>query len=242
MSVEETAASEPAQEQPRRTRICRVCSVELNAASARCPYCGTRQFRYQPILGWRGTLICLVAVAAAVLITRAVIYSEQAHDSYVYYDGDNIGALLPTGWQNQLPSAQHGTAIVGYAKAGDPADSVQIQAVLDAGGTPHTRLLALHARLGTQPGVARGYLGLVHFPGGVADWSLDYTLDRVDYAVFMFDACSGAIGVTVTLSASSEGELGTLSTALPENAEPVCDGPAFSDRDRADPSLPLAPR
>ena len=72
MSVEELIAQEP------RTRPCRRCAVEINAASARCPFCGARQFKRQPILGWWGALVCLILVAAAVVVTRQIVIATPA--------------------------------------------------------------------------------------------------------------------------------------------------------------------
>jgi RNA polymerase subunit RPABC4/transcription elongation factor Spt4 len=240
VSVEEP--TEPHEEVPPRTRTCRVCSVEINAASARCPYCRARQFKHQPVLGWRGLLILLVALAAAVLITRAVIDAENAGLHFDSYDSSNLSAFVPTGWQNQILVGPHGTAIVGYANPSSAADTETVTATLGATGTPHARLLALYGKLGNEPGVARGYHGAVTLPGDEVEWTVYYTLDRAFYAAFLFDACNGSVGMNVTVSASSATELQVLTTVLPGSAEPKCDGPDFSARDRADTSVPLAPR
>jgi RNA polymerase subunit RPABC4/transcription elongation factor Spt4 len=230
---------------PPRTRTCRICSVEINAASARCPYCGTRQFKYRTVLGWRGLLVCIVAVAAAVLITRAVIDASRPHASFAAYSDGNIAALVPAGYTALVLTAPRGTDIVGFADQGQPADAETVEATLDPVGTPHSRTLALAATLAKEPGVATGYVGSVVFPGGQVAWSAWYQSDQpvlAYYAVFAFDSCGGSIGVKVMLSAKSASELRGLSNVLPQSAEPRCNGSAYSDRDRGDPSVPLATR
>ena len=115
-----------------------------------------------------------------------------------------------------------------------------VRATRPPSASPHVRLLALNAKLRNAPGVARGYFGTVIFPGGQQAWELEYTATQGAYAVFAFDACNQTIAMTVTISSTSERRLGDLSLVLPEGAKPICDGPAFSNRDRADPAVPLA--
>ncbi len=239
MSVEELTEQEEA---PPRTRTCRVCSVEINAASARCPYCRARQFKHQPVLGWRGLLVAVVAVAGAVLITRAVIDAENSGLHFDAVESVNLATFVPSGWQNQLLAGPHGTAIAAYVNPSSAADTETVTATLGARGTPHSRLIALYEKLGRAPGVARGYHGMVTFPGDQVEWTVYYTFDSAYYAVFLFDSCKGSIGMNVTLSAASATALQSLTTVLPGSAEPKCDGPAFSSSDRADASVPLAPR
>jgi RNA polymerase subunit RPABC4/transcription elongation factor Spt4 len=236
---EERAPSE--ERPPPRTRICRICSVEINAASARCPYCGARQFKHQPILGWRGALVCLIVAAAAVLVTRAIV-GAGGRTTLEPYLSSNLAALLPPGYANLDRTAQHGTATAEFAPPGNPADSERIVAALGMSGTPRSRMQALETRLSRTPGVVRGALFRVVFPGGLVAYEVPYTQNHVAYASFAFDACGGTIGVTVTISASRESTLNALSLVLPQNAQPRCDGPAFSNVDRADVSVPLAPR
>jgi hypothetical protein len=234
MSTEEQPIEAPS------TRRCRTCSVEINVASARCPYCGARQFKRQPIIGARGLLVCLVAVAAAVLVTRTLVDAANAGLRYVPYRSADLAALVPSGYHDLLLTGPHGTAITGWGDPASAANGETIRATRPAVGTPHARILRLAATLGNKPGVARGYLGTVTFPGGQLAWELEYTFDHGTYAVFAFDACSQTIAMTVTISSSSERRLGDLSLVLPESAAPICDGPAFSNRDRADPAVPLS--
>ena len=70
-------------------------------------------------------------------------------------------------------------------------------------------------------------------------WLLQYSLGGTYTAVFEFDACTPAIAVTVTLDAPSSKALLSEENSLPEGAEPVCDGPAFTSPDRADLAIPL---
>jgi len=233
MTVEELPVQAP------RTRNCRACSVEINAASARCPYCGARQFKHQPILGWRGLLICLVVAAAAVLVTRAVVESSNPDVQFQFYRSPDLSLLVPASYQDEFLTAPHDTAIAGFSDPAHPADTEVVQATTPDRGTPRSRILALNATLRNEVGVARGYIGPVVFPGGQGAWEILYTLDRVAYAVFSFDSCGGAIAVTVTLSNSSERTLASQQQALPQAAGPICNGPAFSRRDRADAAVPL---
>ena len=246
MSVEEletgAGPQEPEEEAPPRTRRCRVCSVEINAASARCPYCRSRQFKHQPLLGWRGLIVAIVAVAAAVLITRAIIDAENDQLRYDSYDSVNLAAFVPSGWTNLLLSGPHGTALAGYADPASAADTDTVRATLDPSGTPRARMLSLYDSLAKQPGVARGYHGSVTLPGDDSQWTVYYTLQGAFYAVFFSDVCNGSVGLTVTLSSASATRLAEYALTLPWTAEPHCDGPAFSGRDRADTSVPLAPR
>ncbi len=223
------------------TRICRTCSVEINAASARCPYCGAHQFKHQPILGWRGLLFCLVAVAVAVLVTRIVIDASNSGLRYVPYRSQDLVALVPSGYGDLLLAAPHGSAIAAFADPSELSDSETIEASMPAGGTPHSRILALAAALAQTAGVAESTVGPVAdvLPGGQVAWEVLYTRAGADWAVFAFDACSQTIGVTLTLSAASVGVLDELELVLPQSAQPICDGPDFSKRDRADTSVPL---
>jgi hypothetical protein len=240
MSVEERSIEEA----PPRTRRCRVCSMDINAASARCPYCGTTQFRYRRIVGWRSLLLCLVLVAAAVLITRAVVDSENGSLRYFFYSNDSLSALYPVGYQTELLTSQHGTAVAGFMNPGQASDAEAIKAILHEGGTPHSRMDALNATLARTTGVARSTAGptQIILPGGQTAWTVLYTLDHAFYEVVAFGSCGNSIGVTVTISSTSYSQLSDLATVLPQNAQPKCDGPAFSNRDRADPDVPLASR
>jgi hypothetical protein len=233
------SAEEPTVDAP-RTRRCRTCSVEINAASARCPYCGARQFKHQPIIGSRGLLVCLVAVAIAVFVTRTVVEAGNAGLRYLSYRSADLAALVPSSYKDLLLTAPHGTAIASWADSANAVDMETVQAKLHAAGTPHSRTLALAATVRNTPGAALGYLGTVMFAGGQLAWALEYTLARNSYAVFAFDACNQSIAVTVKLSSSSETLLSALSLVLPESARPICDGPAFSNRDRADTAVPLS--
>ncbi|MGD1049701.1 MAG: hypothetical protein ABR947_01360 [Solirubrobacteraceae bacterium] len=234
MSTEQLTA-----EPPPRTRVCRTCSLEINAASPRCPYCGARQFRRQPILGLPGLIVCLIAVAVAVLVTRAVVDAANSGLRYVPYRSNDLVMLVPDGWSDELLAGPHGTAVAGFVNPAAAADSETVRATLPAGGTPSSRAAALATRLRNTPGVALGQIYAVTLPGGQPASELLYTGARVDYAVFEYDACNQRIGVTLTLSTNDIGLLNEFEDVLPESAYPICDGPDFSDRDRADTSVPL---
>ena len=234
MSDEEPIAAEP------QTRPCRRCAVEINAASARCPFCGARQLKRQPILGWWGALVCLILVAAAVVVTRQIVIARP-HHYFAFFRGSNLAALVPTGYQDLYLTAPHGTALIGWADPNQPQDSETVQAVLPASTSPQARLLALAATLRNTPGVALSYRGPVNiiFPGGLVVPELEYTTHLGPTAVFSFDACTHTIAVTVTISDTSRPGLDSLSAVLPQAANALCNGPSFSNQDRADAAIPL---
>jgi len=234
MSVEEPIAHKP------QTRPCRRCAVEINAASARCPFCGARQLKRQPILGWWGALVCLILVAAAVVVTRQIVIARP-HHYFAFFRGSNLSALVPTGYQDLDLTAPHGTALIGWADPNQPQDSETVQAVLPASASPQARLLALAATLRNTPGVALSYRGSVNiiFPGGLVVPELEYTTHLGPTAVFSFDACTHTIAVTVTISDTSRPGLDSLSAVLPQSANALCNGPSFSNQDRADAAIPL---
>ena len=236
MSTEElTTVEEPP------TRICHNCSVEINAAAAHCPYCGAGQFRRRAPFGWRGILVCLIAVAIAVFVTRIVVDAANSGLKYVPYRSSDLAALIPSGYTDELLAGPHGTAEAGFTDPNQAANSELIQATTPRGGTPHQRAVAAAAKLRNTPGVALGSIFTEQLPGGVPGSATEllYTLSGADYAVFEFDACNQSVGVTVTLSAETVGLLNEFSEVLPQSALPICDGPDFSNRDRADTSVPL---
>jgi hypothetical protein len=232
-------APELVDQQP-STRPCRRCDVEINAASARCPYCGARQRRRQPLLGWRGAVICLVAVAAAVFVTRQLVESHPAPSSYFYYRTDSLATLVPAGYQNLYLAAPHGTALAGFQSAGNPDDTETVQATYPAGASAQSRLATLANHLRNTPGVALGYHSLIRLPGGATIPSVYYTKAGLDYAVFAFNVCSNKIAITMTLSTVTTRVLDALSEVLPQSASAFCDGSDFTLQDRANPSIPLA--
>jgi hypothetical protein len=232
-------SAEPIAEDP-RTRPCRRCAVEINAASARCPFCGARQLKRQPILGRWGALVCLILVAAAVVVTRQIVIARP-HHYFAFFRGSNLAALVPTGYEDLNLPAPHGTALIGWADPNQPQDSETVKAVLPASASPQSRLLALAATLRDTPGVALSYRGPVNviFPGGLVVPELEYTTHLGPTAVFTFDACTHTVAVTVTISDTSRPGLDSLSAVLPQAANALCNGPAFSNQDRADVAIPL---
>lgn len=156
-----------------------------------------------------------------------------------YRDG-NLVALAPAGWKDESLVAPYGTALDGWVDGSNPKDSETVQGTLPARLSPQARAGARAGALRHLKGYAQSYLGPLALPGGRQVWELQYALGGTDTAVFEFDACSPAIAMTVTLDASSPGRLKTEDDALPEGAEPVCDGPAFTSPDRADLALPLS--
>jgi hypothetical protein len=234
MSVDELSAEEL------RTRPCRRCAVEINAASARCPFCGARQFKRQPVFTRVGGLLCLLLVAAAVLVTRQLV-SSGPHSYFAFFRGSNLVALVPAGYKDLDLAAPHGTALAGWADPNQAQDTETVQATIPASASPQARLLALAAKLRNTPGVAvsaRGPIDVI-FPGGLVVPELEYTTHLGPTAVFAFDACSRTIAITVTISNTSRDRLDSQSGVLPQAANALCHGPAFSNQDRADVAIPL---
>ena len=204
------SAQEPtAQERP-RTRVCPVCAVEINAASARCPYCGARQFKRQPILGRRGILICVVAVAVAVFVTRAVIDASNRGLRYVPYRSPDLVALVPDGYSDELLAGPHGTAVAGFVDPSQSADSEVIKATAPVGATPHARALALAATLRNTHGVALGAVTSDTLAGGQPASEVLYTLAGVYYAVSKTTPATGTSRLRSTLSAHALGMRGAI--------------------------------
>jgi RNA polymerase subunit RPABC4/transcription elongation factor Spt4 len=223
-----------------RTRRCRRCDVEINAASARCPYCGLRQFKRQPILGWRGAIVCILLVAGAVVATRAIVLASGGATRYTSYRDGNLAALVPWGYHDLNLAAPHGTALAGWADPVDPADSETVRASVPVGGTPQSRIDAQASTLRNVRGAAVGFRGTIVLPGGLAVPVVEWTRYGNSHAMVAFDACGRTIGLTVSMSASSRERLDQLLLALPQGANAICTGPAYSDRDRADAAIPLA--
>lgn len=234
MSVEELAEPEV------RTRRCRRCDVEINAASARCPYCGSRQFKRQPILGWRGAIVCLVLVAAAAIVTREIVLAQGGAVRYTSYRDGDLAALVPWGYHDLNLAAPHGTALAGWADPTDSANSEIVRATVPTGGTPQARVAAQASALRNVPGAAVGFRGTIVFPGGLVVPVVEWTRYGNSHAMVAFDACGRSIAVTVTISATTGPHLDQLLLALPQGANAICTGPAFSGRDRADVAIPLA--
>jgi hypothetical protein len=155
------------------------------------------------------------------------------------YHTQNLWALVPAGWKDEDAVAPYGTAKAAWFNISDPQESETIEASLRSQLSPHARATARAAALRAVDGYVQGYLGPLTLAGGRQVWLLQYSLSGVDTAVFEFNACSPAIAMTVTADASSAGALATEDDAFAEGAEPVCDGPDFSNADRADFALPL---
>ena len=177
-------------------RHCRRCDVEINAASARCPYCGARQLRRQPILGWRGAIVCLVLVAAAVDRDAAGGRVASVADDLQLLPQRRPRGARPRRVPRPLPrfTARHGT--VGFASRAHPGDREMVRATVPAAGTPARALDGLYKLLRKTPGVASGSAGSRRSSsraGSVPE--LLYTKFGDDYAVFGFDACSHTIAV-----------------------------------------------
>jgi RNA polymerase subunit RPABC4/transcription elongation factor Spt4 len=235
MSVEEVAVGEDV-----RTRRCRRCDVEINAASARCPFCGLRQFKRQPILGWRGAIVCLVAVAAAVALTREIVLSRGGAVRFTSYRDANLSALVPWGYHDLNLASPHGSALAGWANPSDTDDNETVRATLGTNASPISRVAAQASALRNVRGAAVGFRGTIVLPGGLSVPVVEWTRYGNSHAMVAFVGCNRTIALTVMISATSRSRLDQLLQALPQGANAICTGPAFSGRDRADVAIPLA--
>jgi hypothetical protein len=155
------------------------------------------------------------------------------------YADENLSALVPNGWHDEQLVAPYGTAVLAWVDSGNPHASEEVQATASSHLTPEARARALALSLRHTAGYVQSYLGPVEFFGGRPAWELEYYIGHYPHATFEFDACSPAIAMTVTVSASGLIALNKEQLTLAQDAEPKCDGPAFTSPDRADLAIPL---
>lgn len=154
--------------------------------------------------------------------------------------GENLWAIVPTGWKDAGIVAAYGTVLDTWSDPADPRSSETILAKAPSSVTPQARASLRASQLRPIRGYVQGYLGPVTFAGGRVVSVLQYELSGTYTAVFEFDACSSpTVAVTVTVDAPSAGKLSSEVNALPEGAEPVCNGQAFTSPDRGDLAIPL---
>jgi hypothetical protein len=187
----------------------------------------------------RGATIAILAIIAAFLV--GYLIAPRGHGGLVIANDrdQNLWALVPTGWKSDGLVEPYGTALARWLAVTDPRASETVLATRSLRAAPRQRASARASQLRPLRGYSQTYLGPVAFAGGRIIWLLQYSLGGTYTAVFEFDACRPAIAMTVTLDAPSAGSLLSEENSLPEGAEPVCDGPAFTSPDRADLALPL---
>jgi hypothetical protein len=193
--------------------------------------------RERPPSSGRGAAIAILAVIGAFLV--GYLIAPRGHGGLVVENDrdQNLWALVPTGWKNEDLVAPYGTALDGWLAVTNPRASETVLATRPSRTAPQGRARARAAQLRPLDGYSQTYLGPVVFAGGRAVWLLQYSLGGTFTAVFEFNACAPAIAVT--LDAPSSAALLSEENSLPEGAEPVCDGPAFTSPDRADLAIPL---
>jgi len=182
----------------------------------------------------------LFAVAAAFF--AGYLVAPRGHGGLVLETdrGGNLWALVPTGWMDANRVAPYGTELDSWFDPGDPVSSETVLARRPATATPAQRATTRAGELHALDGYVQSYLGPVTFPGGRRVYLLQYALGGVYTGVFEFDACTApAVAVTVTIDAATQGKLSSEENSLPEGAEPVCDGSAFTSPDRAHLAIPL---
>jgi hypothetical protein len=188
----------------------------------------------------RRTAIAVLAVIAAFIL--GLLVAGGGHGGLVLETdrGGNLWALVPTGWKDAGIVAPYGTELDTWADPADPRSSETVLAKAPASVAPRARATLRAAQLRPIKGYVQGYLGPVTFAGGRIVWVLQYELSGTYTAVFEFDACSSpTVAVTVTVDAPSAGKLSAEVNALPEGAEPVCNGAAYTSPDRGDLAIPL---
>jgi hypothetical protein len=186
---------------------------------------------------WLALTLALVVLA---LIIGIVIAPGGGGLALASYADQNLSVLVPHGWRTENLAAPYGTALVGWVDAGNLHTTEVVQATLSrSDSTPPQRAQARARELRHSATFLEAYLGPVQFYGGRPAWELEYFLHGYPTAVFEFNSCSSTIAMTVTLSASSVGTLDNEQLTMAEDAEPKCDGPAFTSPDRADLAIPL---
>jgi hypothetical protein len=183
--------------------------------------------------------IALVAVAVAFVVGFVIAPRGPGGVVLDTDRGQNLWALVPAGWKDAGLVAPYGSELDRWFDLNDPSASETVLASRPARGAPRQRATARARQLRALKGYVQSYLGPVSFAGGRVVWLLQYSLSGTYTAVFEFNACAPATAVTVTLDAPSASHLSSEENTLPEGAEPVCDGDAFTSPDRADLAIPL---
>ena len=175
------------------------------------------------------------------LVTRAVVDAANSGLRYVPYRSNDLVMLVPDGYSDELLAGPHGTRGRRLRRIPRrPRTQRRFARPLPAGGTPQLAASRRwRRRCATRPASRSARSTRSRCPAGSRPPSCSTREARVDYAVFEYDACSRRIGVTLTLSTDDIGLLNEFEDVLPQSAYPICDGPDFSNRDRADTSVPL---
>jgi hypothetical protein len=191
-----------------------------------------------PRLSWtaRATPWSVAALGVAAGVALGLIFAPSGGGGLATYRSQDLWALVPAGWKDENHVAPYGAALAGWVDLANPLDTIAVRATARPGRTPEARAFSRARELGKS---ATGYVYEISWPGGRSAWEVLYTLRGVHTALFEFDACSPAIAMTVTLNASSSSKLFDMEQDLPQGAEPVCDGAAFTSPDRADVAVPL---
>jgi hypothetical protein len=178
----------------------------------------------------------VAALGVALGVAIGLIFASGGGGGLATYRSPSLWALVPAGWKDLKRVAPYGTALASWVDLDNPANAISVRATAPAGASPRVRAFARARGLGSA---TRSYVYEVSWPGGRSAWEVLYTDGDVHTALFEFDACSPAIAMTVTLNASSSSRLFDMEQTLPQSAEPVCDGTAFTSPDRADVAIPL---
>jgi hypothetical protein len=186
--------------------------------------------------GARATPWSVALLGAAVGVALGVIVAPSGGGGLAAYRSQNLWALVPAGWKDENRVSPYGTAVAAWFDTANPLDTIAVRAAAPARTAAEARAFARARALGKSHS---SYVYRISWPGGRSAWEVLYTLAGVHTALFEFDACSPAIAMTVTLNASSSGKLFDMEQDLPQGAEPVCDGAAFTSPDRADIAVPL---
>jgi hypothetical protein len=195
--------------------------------------------RPKALMSRRGVALTGVLVLAALVVGIIVAPSGVGGFALERYADANLSVLVPVGWNDEDLAGPYGTALGGWVDPGDVNSTETVQATRPAAGSPEQRATALAQQLRHRSGYLQSYLGPVAFAGGRPAWELEYAIDGHASAVFEFDACPVTTQVSVTLTASGAGVPADEQLDLPQGAEPICNGPAFTSPDRADLAIPL---
>jgi len=193
--------------------------------------------RWRQLPAWLRHPVVRGGAVAVIALVVGIVIAPGGPGGLVLrsYNDGNLWALAPAGWKKEALVTPYGSALASFVDEGKAADSETVRASDPAGPSPRARAVARAHQLGHVAYL----LDTVAFGGGRLAWLLQYMLGGSYSAIVEFNACTPAIAMTVTLTASSESALARELDELPEGAEPVCDGPAFSALDRADLAIPL---
>jgi hypothetical protein len=171
-----------------------------------------------------GALAVVAAAAAAiVLLSGGSTPAPGGPGSYTVLRTPTLTALVPSGWQTQVPSS---SSVPEAARLGDPrVPGLSVSAsVFPASSTAMERALAAERSAHRQPGYKRFFWGVVSFPGGLRAWRLVYAAGGIGHSIYSFSVCAPPVTVVVRAQVP-RASLGRLTPQLgfvASSVRPIC--------------------